>query len=214
MSRIHEAPVPDAGALPEMAAGIESAVEGSATDGATSNATSNAAGNESANGTTCAASDGAQPLTHLDARGQVHMVEVGGKNVTVRRASARGFLRCRPATIAMLHDDSIPKGDALATARIAGITGAKLTPRLVPLAHPIALSGASVELEITEEGIEIAATVSARDCTGVEMEALTAVSVAALALVDMLKGVDRELTIENLRVTAKSGGRSGDWARE
>lgn len=155
-----------------------------------------------------------QPLTHLDERGQVHMVEVSGKNVTVRRASARGFLRCRAETITLLRDESIPKGDALATARIAGIAGSKLTPRLVPLAHPISLSGASVDLEITDDGIEIAATVSARDCTGVEMEALTAVSVAALALVDMLKGVDRELTIENLRITAKSGGRSGNWTRE
>lgn len=155
-----------------------------------------------------------QPLTHLDERGQVHMVEVSTKNVTVRRASARGFLRCKPATIALLRDESIPKGDALATARIAGISGAKLTPRLLPLAHPIALGGASIDLEVTDTGINIAATVSARDCTGVEMEALTAVSVAALALVDMLKGVDRSLTIENLQIMTKSGGRSGDWSRE
>lgn len=194
MSRIHEVPTPDAGAV------TDEANKATTTDGISK--------------AIPAAEAPPQPLTHLDARGQVHMVEVGGKNVTVRRASARGFLRCRPATIALLRDESIPKGDALATARIAGITGAKLTPRLVPLAHPIALSGASVDLEITEKGIEIAATVSARDCTGVEMEALTAVSVTALALVDMLKGVDRELTIENLRITAKSGGSSGDWTRK
>ncbi|MFN0281991.1 MAG: cyclic pyranopterin monophosphate synthase MoaC [Kineosporiaceae bacterium] len=142
------------------------------------------------------------------------MVDVSGKAVTAREATAAGRVRCSPAVVALLRGDGVPKGDALAVARLAGIQAAKRTPELVPLAHPVAVHGVVVELEVVDSGVEITATVRTADRTGVEMEALTCVSVAALALVDMVKAVDRLTTIDDVRVVAKSGGRSGDWRRE
>ena len=152
-----------------------------------------------------------QGLTHLDARGQAHMVDVSGKDVTVRSASARGRVLLSAGAVAALRGGAVPKGDALAVARIAGLQAAKRTPELVPLAHPVAVHAVAVELEVADDGVDIAATVRTADRTGVEMEALTCVSVAALALVDMVKAVDKHARITDVRVVAKSGGRSGDW---
>ena len=153
------------------------------------------------------------PLTHLDAAGHARMVDVTEKTPTVRAATARGVVRCAPETVALLRDGAVPKGDVLAVARIAGISAAKRTAELLPLAHVIGVHGASVDLQITEHGVAIEATVRTADRTGVEMEALTAVSVAALAVVDMIKGVDRTVTVQDLRIVAKHGGRSGSWVR-
>lgn len=153
------------------------------------------------------------PLTHLDAAGHARMVDVTEKTLTVRAATARGVVRCAPETVALLRDGAVPKGDVLAVARIAGISAAKRTAELLPLAHVIGVHGASVDLQITEHGVAIEATVRTADRTGVEMEALTAVSVAALAVVDMVKGVDRTVTVQDLRIVAKHGGRSGSWVR-
>ena len=150
---------------------------------------------------------------HLDSAGRAHMVDVTAKSPTVRTATARGFVRCSADVVAALRDGTAPKGDVLAVARIAGIQAAKSTATLLPLAHVIGVHRASVELEITDEGVEIEATVGTADRTGVEMEAITSVSVAALAVVDMIKGLDRAVVIENVRIVAKSGGRSGDWTR-
>ncbi|OAH49852.1 cyclic pyranopterin monophosphate synthase MoaC [Microbacterium oleivorans] len=150
---------------------------------------------------------------HLDSAGRAHMVDVTAKTPTVRTATARGFVRCSADVIAALRDGTAPKGDVLAVARIAGIQAAKSTATLLPLAHVIGVHRASVELEITDEGVEIEATVGTADRTGVEMEAITSVSVAALAVVDMIKGLDRAVVMENIRIVAKSGGRSGDWVR-
>ncbi|MFG6403778.1 cyclic pyranopterin monophosphate synthase MoaC [Microbacterium sp. P04] len=152
-------------------------------------------------------------FTHLDSAGHARMVDVTEKTPTVRSATARGFVRCAPHVIDALTDGTAPKGDVLAVARIAGIQAAKATPTLLPLAHVIGVHAASVDLTITEHGVDITATVKTADRTGVEMEALTAVSVAALAIVDMIKGMDRTSVIENLRIVAKTGGRSGDWMR-
>jgi len=150
---------------------------------------------------------------HLDSAGRAHMVDVTGKTPTVRTATARGFVRCGAEVVSALRDGTAPKGDVLAVARIAGIQAAKSTATLLPLAHVIGVHRASVELDIIDDGVEIEATVGTADRTGIEMEALTAVSVAALAIVDMIKGLDRSVVIENVRITAKSGGRSGDWVR-
>ncbi|NJI60333.1 cyclic pyranopterin monophosphate synthase MoaC [Microbacterium oxydans] len=152
-------------------------------------------------------------FTHLDSAGHARMVDVTEKQPTVRAATAAGFVRCEPETVALLRDGTVPKGDVLAVARIAGIQAAKRTPELLPLAHVIGVHGAVVDLDIEDTGIRISATVRTADRTGVEMEALTAVSVAALAVVDMIKGVDRAVTIENVRIVAKEGGRSGSWRR-
>lgn len=152
-----------------------------------------------------------QRLTHLDERGQARMVDVSGKAVTVRSATARGRVVLGAAAVAALRDGTVPKGDALAVARIAGLQAAKRTPDLVPLAHPIAVHGVSVDLNVDDTGVEISAEVRTADRTGVEMEALTCVAVAALALIDMIKAVDRTARITDVRVVAKSGGRSGDW---
>jgi len=151
---------------------------------------------------------------HLDASGRAHMVDVTGKQPTVRTATARGFVRCSPEVVAALRDGTAPKGDVLAVARIAGIQAAKSTPSLLPLAHVIGVHRASVELDVVDDGVHVEATVGTADRTGVEMEALTAVSVASLAIVDMIKGLDRSVVIEDVRIVAKSGGRSGDWVRE
>lgn len=150
---------------------------------------------------------------HLDSAGRAHMVDVTAKAPTVRTATARGFVRCSSEVVAALRDGTAPKGDVLAVARIAGIQAAKSTATLLPLAHVIGVHRASVELDIVDDGVEIEATVGTADRTGVEMEAITAVSVTALAVVDMIKGLDRAVVIENVRIVAKSGGRSGDWVR-
>jgi cyclic pyranopterin phosphate synthase len=155
-----------------------------------------------------------QRLTHVDGRGQARMVDVSAKAVTAREATATGRVLCSPEVVALLRGEGMPKGDALAVARLAGIQAAKRTPELVPLAHPVAVHAVVVELDVTDDGVDISATVRTADRTGVEMEALTSVAVAALALVDMVKAVDRNTTVTDLRVVAKSGGRSGDWRRE
>ena len=141
------------------------------------------------------------------------MVDVTEKQPTVRAATASGFVRCSASAVAALRDGSVPKGDVLAVARIAGIAGAKRTADLLPLAHIIGVHGAVVDLEIVDEGVQIRATVRTADRTGVEMEAFTAVSVAGLSIVDMLKGIDRLVQLEKVRLEAKTGGRSGAWSR-
>ena len=153
-------------------------------------------------------------LGHLDERGEARMVDVTGKPPTVRSATAIGEVACSPEILEALRDGTVPKGDALAVARVAGIAAAKKTPDLLPLAHRIGVHGAAVDLEINDDHVAIEATVRTADRTGVEMEALTAVTVAALALVDMVKGVDRSAYLRRAGVVAKSGGRSGDWSRE
>ena len=141
------------------------------------------------------------------------MVDVTAKQPTVRAATARGFVRCAPEVVAALRDGTVPKGDVLAVARIAGIQAAKQTPALRTLARFLAVHWATVSLAILGTGVECEATVRTADRTGVEMEALTAVSVAALAIVDMVKGMDKSTSIESVRITAKEGGRSGSWTR-
>jgi len=152
-------------------------------------------------------------LTHLDAAGQARMVDVSGKEVTARTATATGTVLLSPAAIAALRAGNVPKGDALAVARIAGIQGAKRTPDLIPLCHPIGLHSVSVDLEVADHGVLISSTARTADRTGVEMEALTAVSVAALALIDMIKAVDPAAVITDIRLEEKSGGKSGLWRR-
>ena len=151
-------------------------------------------------------------LTHVRSDGSAHMVDVSAKQITAREAKARGSVLLSDAAIDALRSDNVPKGDALAVARIAGIQAAKRTPELVPLAHPVAIHAVAVDLRIEDDRVEIEATVRTADRTGIEMEALTCVTVAALALVDMVKAVDKHARITDIRVTAKSGGRSGDWA--
>ncbi|WP_157118568.1 cyclic pyranopterin monophosphate synthase MoaC [Corynebacterium sphenisci] len=153
-------------------------------------------------------------LTHLDDRGAARMVDVTAKTPTVRSATARGEVACSPEVLAALREGAVPKGDVLAVARIAGIAAAKRTPELLPLAHAIGVHGASVDLELAADHVAIEATVRTADRTGVEMEALTAVTVAALAVIDMVKGVDRSAMIRRTGIIAKSGGRSGDWSRQ
>lgn len=153
-------------------------------------------------------------FTHLDDRGHARMVDVTLKQPTVRSATATGRVSCSPRVVAALRDGSVPKGDVLAVARIAGIAAAKRTAELLPLAHVIGVHGAVVDLEIHDEGVAVTATVRTADRTGVEMEALTAVSVAALAVVDMVKGLDKSVTIADVRLVAKTGGKSGDWHRD
>ena len=152
-------------------------------------------------------------LTHVDARGEARMVDVSAKAVTVRTATASGRLVTTPAVVALLRGEGVPKGDALAVARIAGIQAAKRTPDLVPLCHPVAIHAVTVDLEVTDDGVAIVATVRTADRTGVEMEALTCVAVAGLTLVDMVKAVDRSAASTDIRVEEKSGGRSGTWRR-
>ncbi|MEX5634820.1 cyclic pyranopterin monophosphate synthase MoaC [Parafrankia sp. FMc2] len=152
-------------------------------------------------------------LTHVDERGTARMVDVSAKDVTTRTATAAGRLLTTPAVIELLRGEGVPKGDALAVARIAGIMGAKRTPDLVPLCHPIAVSGVKVELTVLDDGVDITATVRTTDRTGVEMEALTAVAVAGLTLHDMIKAVDPEAELTGVRVVAKTGGKTGDWHR-
>jgi cyclic pyranopterin phosphate synthase len=153
-------------------------------------------------------------LTHIDSSGAARMVDVTGKDVTVREAVASGRFDTTPEVIALLRADELPKGDALAVARIAGIAAAKRTPDLIPLCHPVAIHGVTVDLEVGESGIEIVATVRTADRTGVEMEALTCVATAGLALYDMVKAVDRSAVLSEIRLVRKSGGRRGEWHRE
>ena len=156
--------------------------------------------------------DRPRSLTHVRADGSAHMVDVSAKDVTAREASAAGRVLLSGAAVSALRSGNVPKGDALAVARIAGIQAVKRTPELIPLAHPIAVHGVTVDLTIGDDGVDIRASVRTADRTGIEMEALTAVAVAALALIDMVKAVDKHARIMDVRVTAKSGGRSGDWS--
>ena len=153
-------------------------------------------------------------LTHVDAAGAARMVDVSGKDVTVREARAVGRFETSAEVIALLRRDGLPKGDALAVARIAGIAAAKRTPDLVPLCHPVALHAVQVDLALDDVGVDITATTRTADRTGVEMEALTSVVAAGLALYDMVKAVDRSARLTDVRLIAKSGGRSGDWSAE
>lgn len=155
----------------------------------------------------------ADKLTHVDESGAARMVDVSGKDVTARSATASGRVLVSHDVVALLRGAGVPKGDTLAVARLAGIMGAKQTPSLIPLCHPLSLSAVEVDLVVGDASVDITATVRTTDRTGVEMEALTAVSVAALTVVDMVKAVDKAAVITDVRVEAKSGGRSGDWTR-
>jgi cyclic pyranopterin monophosphate synthase len=152
-------------------------------------------------------------FTHLDESGAARMVDVSAKEVSARTATATGFVRLSAGCVAALRGGNVPKGDALAVARIAGIQAAKRTPDLVPLCHPIAIHGVTVDLAVHDDGVSIAAQVRTADRTGVEMEALTCVSVAALALVDMVKAVDPAAVVTDVRVEEKTGGKTGMWRR-
>jgi cyclic pyranopterin phosphate synthase len=152
-------------------------------------------------------------LTHLDAAGQARMVDVSGKDVTARTATATGRVLLSPAAVAALRDGRLPKGDALAVARIAGIQGAKRTPDLIPLCHPIGLHSVAVDLEVGADGVTITAVTRTADRTGVEMEALTAVAASGLALIDMIKAVDPAAVITDIQVEEKTGGKTGRWRR-
>jgi cyclic pyranopterin phosphate synthase len=152
-------------------------------------------------------------LTHVDESGAARMVDVSGKDVTSREAVATGRVLVSGEVLALLRGEGVPKGDALGVARVAGIMGAKLTPTLIPLCHPLAISGVTVDLALTDDAVAITVTVRTTDRTGVEMEALTAVSVAALTVVDMVKAVDKSAVITDVRVESKTGGKSGDWSR-
>lgn len=156
---------------------------------------------------------GPAALSHVDTTGAARMVDVSAKEATARTAVATGVLRTTAEVIRLLRQDELPKGDALATARIAGIMAAKRTPDLVPLCHPIAITGVRVDLEPGVDDVRITATVRTADRTGVEMEALTAVAVAGLALHDMVKAVDPAAVLDAVRVERKDGGKSGTWTR-
>jgi len=158
------------------------------------------------------ASDG---LTHLDAQGQAQMVDIGDKTATRRRAVAEAFVVAEPQTVGAITGGTLKKGDALAVARIAGIMAAKKTSELIPLCHPIPLTKVTLEIEPTSDGgrLHVVATAETTGQTGVEMEALTAASTAALTLYDMAKAIDRAMTVTDLRLVEKSGGKSGDFAR-
>jgi len=154
-----------------------------------------------------------QRLTHVDESGAAHMVDVSGKQVSAREAVAAGRVLVSPEVVHLLRGAGLPKGDTLAVARLAGIMGAKQTPSLIPLCHPLALSAVTVDLHVADDAVEITATVGTTDRTGVEMEALTAVAVAGLTVIDMVKAVDKRAVITDVRVLSKSGGKSGDWTR-
>jgi cyclic pyranopterin phosphate synthase len=155
-------------------------------------------------------------LTHLDAHGHATMVDVGDKQVTSRTAIAQGEVRMSAATLTAIRDGDVPKGDVLAAARIAGIMAAKKTPELIPLCHTLLLTKVAVDFEIdeAEQRVMITATVRCNGQTGVEMEALTAVSVAALTIYDMAKALEKSMTIGAIRLLEKQGGKSGEWRRE
>jgi cyclic pyranopterin phosphate synthase len=153
-------------------------------------------------------------LTHINDKGEAHMVDVSDRATTVRTATASGKVILSKEVLALIANGTAPKGDVLATARIAGIMGAKKTPELIPLCHPIALSNVSVDLEVVADGVRIVAKVKTADRTGVEMEALTAVSIASLTIIDMVKALDPAATIIDVRVDEKDGGRNGLWQRQ
>lgn len=155
----------------------------------------------------------ADRLTHVDETGAARMVDVSEKAVTARTATASGRVLVSPEVIELLRGEGVPKGDALAVARIAGIMGAKKTPDLIPLCHPLAVSGVKVELSVSDGSVDITATVKTTDRTGVEMEALTAVAVAGLTVVDMIKAVDKRAVITDIQVETKTGGKSGTFQR-
>jgi len=165
-------------------------------------------------GPSAAGADAAGGLTHVREDGSAHMVDVTGKAVTTRVATARSSLRTRPDVVARLADGSLPKGEALGTARIAGIMAAKQTSTLIPLCHPLPIGRVTVDFEVGDAEVVVLASVSTKGVTGVEMEALTAATVAALTLYDMVKAVDPLAVVGETSVTAKQGGKSGDWTRE
>ena len=152
-------------------------------------------------------------LTHIDASGNAHMVDVADREVTTRTATTVGRVLLSKEVVTLLRDGTVPKGDVLATARIAGIMATKRTPDLIPLCHPIAVHGVSVDLVVVDDGVEITATVKTADRTGVEMEALTAVAVAGLTVIDMVKAIDPGATITDVKMIHKDGGRNGEWNR-
>ena len=152
-------------------------------------------------------------LTHLNERGEAHIVDIGGKDVTTRRAVAQARLEAMPETVAAIVGGTLKKGDALAVARIAGIMAAKKTSELIPLCHPIALTAVEVDIAVQDGNLVITATAETSDRTGVEMEAMTAASVAALTLYDMAKGIDRAMRISSVELMEKSGGKSGTFRR-
>jgi cyclic pyranopterin phosphate synthase len=156
-----------------------------------------------------------EDLTHLDEAGRARMVQVAGKDVTAREAVATAVLRMTPETAAVLAEGRLPKGDAFAVARVAGIMAAKRTPELIPLCHPIGLTSVSIDVDVDRGAgtATITATTTTTDRTGVEMEAMTAASVAALTLYDMVKGIERGAVVEQVRVESKRGGKSGEWTR-
>ncbi len=152
-------------------------------------------------------------LTHIDDDGNAHMVDVANREITIRTATATGKVLLSPEVVLALRDGNVPKGDVLSAARIAGIMGAKKTSELIPLCHPIAIHGVNLELAVEDDGVVISATVKTADHTGVEMEALTAVSVAGLTVIDMVKAMDPFATITNVLMTETDGGRNGHWSR-
>ena len=152
-------------------------------------------------------------FTHLDETGAARMVDVSDKDVTAREAVAAGRVLVSAEVVDLLRGPGVPKGDALSVARIAGIMGAKQTPQLIPLCHPLAISGVTVDLEVADDAVEIRARVRTTDRTGVEMEALTAVAIAGLAVIDMVKAVDKRASITDVRLLSKTGGKSGDFVR-
>jgi cyclic pyranopterin phosphate synthase len=152
-------------------------------------------------------------LTHVDETGAARMVDVSAKAVSDRRATAAGRVRTTAEVVGLLRREGLPKGDALAVARLAGIMGAKRTPDLIPLCHPIGLHGVKIALDLTDDTVEITAVTKTADRTGVEMEALTAVATAGLAMIDMIKAVDPAASLEAVRVLRKEGGKTGDWVR-
>jgi cyclic pyranopterin monophosphate synthase len=154
-----------------------------------------------------------EKLSHINDDGNAHMVDVSDRVITQRSARASGKVVLSKSVLSLIAEGKTPKGDVLATARIAGIMGAKKTPELIPLCHPISISSVNVDLEIVEDGVKIYSTVTISDRTGVEMEALTAVSIAALTIIDMTKALDPGATITNVQVDEKDGGRNGHWKR-
>lgn len=153
-------------------------------------------------------------LTHIDEEGRARMVDVGDKPVSTRTAEASGFVKMAAATVAAIREGRTPKGDPLETARLAGIMAAKRTAELIPLCHPLPLNHADVQLEVRDDGVAIMATARTDSKTGVEMEALTAASIAALTIYDMCKAIDKAMVINDIRLESKTGGRSGDYTRE
>ena len=153
-------------------------------------------------------------LSHVDVSGAARMVDVSDKSATTRVAVASGRVLVSAEVVGLLRGEGVPKGDALGVARVAGIMGAKQTPSLIPLCHPLALTGVTVDLQVADDAVEIVATVRTAARTGVEMEALTAVATAALTVIDMVKAVDKAAVITDVRVESKTGGKSGDWRRD